>query len=60
LPSIYTNLTRNEIDSLVIITNNVYADVKNNDYRLLKNEFFGTFVKWEMNTSVISIKNNYE
>lgn len=60
LPSIYTNLTRNEIDSLVIITNNVYADAKNDNYRLLKNEFIGTFVKWEMNTSIISIKNNYE
>lgn len=57
MPSIYTNLKRNEIDSLVIITNNVYADVKNDDYRLLKNEFLGTFVNYD-NVYGLYIVNN--
>lgn len=58
LPSIYKNWERNEIDSLVIITNNVYADVKNGDYHLLGNEFVGTFVKWEMNPNIKNLRNN--
>lgn len=57
LPSIFKNFERREIDSLVIITNNVYADVKNSDYHLLNNEFVGTFVTWEMNSSILNIKN---
>ena len=42
-------------DMSKIISNNVYADVKNGVYKLLDNEFIGTFVTWEMNSSIFSI-----
>lgn len=55
LPYIHTCQENKTIDSLVIISNNVYADVKNGVYKLLDNEFIGTFVTWEMNSSIFSI-----
>lgn len=55
LPYIYECMKRNYIDSLVIISNNVYVDVKNDVYKLLDNEFIGTFVTWEMNPSIFNI-----
>lgn len=48
LPSIYDCLKRGDIRNLVIITNDVYANIENNDYRTLKNEFDGTFLYWEI------------
>lgn len=55
LPYIHSCQEAKSIDSLVIISNNVYADVKNGVYKLLDNEFIGTFVTWEMNSSIFSI-----
>lgn len=55
LPYIHTCQKDNSIDSLVIISNNVYADVKNGEYKLLDNEFIGTFVTWEMNSTIFNI-----
>ena len=55
LPYIHSCQMNNSIDSLVIISNNVYADVKNGEYKLLDNEFIGTFVTWEMNSMILNI-----
>ena len=55
LPYIYDCMKRKHIDSLVIISNNVYVDVKNDIYKLLDNEFIGTFVTWEMNPGIFNI-----
>ena len=55
LPYIYDCMKRKHIDSLVIISNKVYVDVKNDIYKLLDNEFIGTFVTWEMNPGIFNI-----
>lgn len=55
LPYIHSCQKDNSIDSLVIISNNVYADVKNGEYKLLDNEFIGTFVTWEMNSTIFNL-----
>lgn len=54
LPGIKDALDNNKISSLVIISNNVYADVSNGDYHLLVNELLGTFVSWEINENIIN------
>ena len=48
LPSMKEVLDRNQINNLHIITNNVFADVSNNNYHLLKHVFKGTFFYWEI------------
>jgi|TARA_R100000501_G_C2629154_1_gene123688 hypothetical protein len=53
LPGIYGAFKRNDISRLHIISNDVFADVENNIFLSLKNEFSGTFVYWE-----VSINNN--
>lgn len=49
LPGIYEVLMRNQISNLFIITNTVFADVTNINYRELNNSFSGTFLCWEIN-----------
>lgn len=49
LPGIYKTLERNQISNLVIISNNVYADVDNDNFITNKFDFKGTFVSWEIN-----------
>jgi hypothetical protein len=49
LPGIYEVITRNQICNLHIITNNVYADVSREEYRLIECDFNGTFICWEIN-----------
>lgn len=49
LPSIYKAFERNQIDKLHIITNNVYANIKDDEYLLMDENFEGTFVYWEIN-----------
>lgn len=56
LPGINQVLTREQISNLTIISNDVTADVKNNIYLKLKNQFSGTFVAWELNESNINSK----
>ncbi|MBU2949710.1 hypothetical protein KO493_03250 [Tamlana agarivorans] len=51
LPGIYDAFKRNDFSKLHIISNDVFADVKNNDFRTLTNKFSGTFVYWELNKS---------
>ncbi len=49
LNSIYQDMEDGQIDNVVIISNNVFADVKNGKYNKI-NEFFpGTFICWEIN-----------
>ncbi|KKU53373.1 MAG: hypothetical protein UX75_C0041G0008 [Candidatus Moranbacteria bacterium GW2011_GWE2_47_10] len=54
LPGIKQTLDRNQIGNLHVITNNVYANVENNDYRLLTNVFKGTFLYWELSEKNIN------
>lgn len=49
LPGIAKELERGWISELVIVTNNVYADVSRGEYRLLHRDFRGTFVSWQIN-----------
>ncbi len=56
LPGIREVLSRNQISNLKVISNNVFADVSNNKYVKLKEEFSGTFVTWELNEKNINIK----
>ncbi|MCD9855304.1 hypothetical protein LUD75_11330 [Epilithonimonas sp. JDS] len=56
LPGIKEVLDRNQISSLKIISNNVFADVENDTFTKLKCEFSGTFVSWELNENNQNIK----
>jgi hypothetical protein len=47
VPSIYNSLLRGDIGNLIIITNDVYANVQRGEYRKLKPPFSGTFLYWE-------------
>lgn len=48
LPGIKEAMDRNQISRLVIITNNVYANVGEDKYKILKEGFSGTYVYWEL------------
>lgn len=54
LPGINEAMKRNQISNLYIITNDVYGDIANNSYRMLKNSFSGTFLYWELNSANVS------
>lgn len=56
LPGIKEVMNRNQISNLHIITNDVFADVQNNNYKILKSNFSGTFVSWEINNKNESLK----
>jgi hypothetical protein len=47
VPSIYNSLMRGDIENLIIITNDVYAKVRQDEYRRLSRPFSGTFLYWE-------------
>ncbi len=47
LPTIYKKSRSGNIKSLFIISNDVYADVSNNDYRTVNVPFPGTLLYWE-------------
>jgi hypothetical protein len=49
LPGIKEVMDRGQISNLVIISNNVFADVSNKKYLKLRKQFSGTFVTWELN-----------
>lgn len=48
LPNIKRMLDFKKINGLHIVTNNVYGDVTRDDYKLLKQDFKGTFYYWEL------------
>ena len=56
LPGIYEVISRNQICNFQIITNNVCADVSKDKYRLIKCDFNGTFLYWEINKESEVIK----
>lgn len=49
LSGIYEVNKKEQIENLNIITNNVFANVNENKYKMLDCNFSGTFVYWEMN-----------
>lgn len=56
LPGIYKAWKSNDISNLIVVTNNVYANVANDEFRELKDDLSGTFIYWELNYSNNSIK----
>lgn len=53
LHSIYADMQENHLDNVIIITNNVYADIKNNSYQMMSVSFPGTFVSFEINKDTV-------
>lgn len=49
LPGINKVLERKQISNLIIITNDVYANVEKGDFQIIPKSFSGTFVYWELN-----------
>jgi hypothetical protein len=47
LPAIYNDAQNGNLLGLIIVTNDVYADVSAGQYRLLKTPFRGTLLYWE-------------
>jgi hypothetical protein len=56
LPGINEVLGRNQISNLKIISNDVYSNVSEQEYKKLNSEFSGTFVYWELNEQNINTK----
>lgn len=56
LPGVYKAWESNDISNLIVITNNVYANVANNNYREMETSLSGTFVYWELNQNNKNIK----
>lgn len=57
LPGIYKAYKNNAISNLIVITNDVYANVDKDDYKEMTNNLTGTFVYWELNKNNKSIIN---
>ena len=55
LPGVYEALQKNKISNLAMITNNVFFNSATGEYRILQNEFQGTFVYWELNPANLSL-----
>lgn len=53
LHSIYVDMKDNHLDNVIIITNNVYADLKNDNYQMMNVSFPGTFVSFEINKNTV-------
>jgi hypothetical protein len=47
LPAIYAAANSKRIQSLIVIANDVYANVSEDDYRVMNVEFGGTLLYWE-------------
>lgn len=56
LPGIHKACKSNDISNLIVITNNVYANVANDEYKEMDNSLSGTFIYWELNRNNKSIK----
>lgn len=48
LPGIYEVNMRNQINNLYMITNNVFANINSDEYKIINEEFNGTFLYWEI------------
>jgi len=58
LPGIKEALQRNQVSNLYIITNNVWANVKDENYKIISDNFEGTFIYFELNENNISCYGN--
>jgi hypothetical protein len=47
IPAIYRRFQEGKIRSLILITNDVYANLETKDFRILPIEFAGTLLYWE-------------
>ena len=56
LPGIFKAHSNNALSSLFVISNHVFADIDNDHYYLLDDEFLGTFVSWKINFNSVNIK----
>lgn len=56
LPGVFEALQRNKLSNFAMITNNVYFHSNGNEYRILENEFQGTFIYWELTPNNSSLK----
>lgn len=56
LPGIKEVMDQNWISNLHVITNDVYANVADNKYLTLRNQFQGTFVYWEVDADNLEVK----
>jgi hypothetical protein len=56
LPGIFKAWQSNDISNLIVITNNVYANVAGNKYLEMRDDLSGTFIYWELNRNNKSIK----
>lgn len=48
LPGVFEALQKNRLSNFAMITNNVFFHSNGQEYRILGNEFQGTFVSWEL------------
>lgn len=55
LPGIMETYRRKQITNLHIITNNVYANISKNDFKIIKHSFTGTFIYWELNSESLHV-----
>lgn len=55
LPGIYEAMQKNSISNLAVVTNQVYFNSSGEEYRMLKTQFRGTFVYWELSAQNISL-----
>jgi len=51
LPGIKQAFDRNSVKNLVIITNNVKADIQSKNYEIIDTQFDGTFVSWHLDAT---------
>lgn len=49
LNSIYQDMKAGQLDNVIIISNDIFADVKNGKYNKMNESFPGTFICWEIN-----------
>lgn len=56
LPGIYEAFKKNKVGRLKIISNRVYADIENEEYRLMKNNLHGTFITCEINENIFNLQ----
>ncbi|UOQ65855.1 hypothetical protein [Hymenobacter volaticus] len=59
LPTLKQTLDRNHIKKLFGITNNVRADIDNNLYEYVNEDFSGTFFSWELDADCFNLPINF-
>jgi hypothetical protein len=51
LPGIYRAFQEGRLENLIVITNNVYANVGRGEFRMMNRSFDGTFLHWEISNA---------